>query len=339
MLGSAQASFKLFAPAAVLVAAVLCLLPAGASAAVQFGSECTANSTNPSPNRFMVQVGRSSGQAVATSAPGVVTKWAVHTAGQGGIEEKLKVLRPLSSSSFEAIGESGLESIVTSGTSEFTTRIPVPAGAIFGAAVTSGHVPYCTMVPGLTEADKTKNRSEDIPLNGSGTQDSESFIVAIALRVTVEPDADGDGYGDETQDQCPTDKAVQGPCPTNAPVPGGGGSGVNNPPTPATLKISSAKLEGNTVAVKLGASAQASVTVTGSIRGKPAAPAATATIQPGAIGRAYLTLSKPTLQRLAKLPHKQHLTLVIEAQSTGSVPVSRELALLGRKKPRHQHHS
>ena len=31
-----------------------------------------------------------------------------------------------------------------------------------------------------------------------------------------EPDADGDGFGDESQDQCPTDASTQGPCPITA---------------------------------------------------------------------------------------------------------------------------
>jgi hypothetical protein len=33
------------------------------------------------------------------------------------------------------------------------------------------------------------------------------------LNADVEPDADRDGFGDETQDQCPTNAALQGPCP------------------------------------------------------------------------------------------------------------------------------
>jgi hypothetical protein len=39
----------------------------------------------------------------------------------------------------------------------------------------------------------------------------------MAFAVFVEPDADHDGFGDETQDQCPTDASTQGPCPV-APV-------------------------------------------------------------------------------------------------------------------------
>jgi Ca2+-binding RTX toxin-like protein len=37
------------------------------------------------------------------------------------------------------------------------------------------------------------------------------FRIDIAAK--VEPDSDRDGFGDETQDQCPTNATVQGPCP------------------------------------------------------------------------------------------------------------------------------
>ena len=36
---------------------------------------------------------------------------------------------------------------------------------------------------------------------------------------TIEADADHDGFGDDSQDQCPTDAATQGPCPTTGPIP------------------------------------------------------------------------------------------------------------------------
>jgi hypothetical protein len=41
----------------------------------------------------------------------------------------------------------------------------------------------------------------------------------ILVQGTVETDADHDGYGDETQDQCPTDASTHGPCPTSTPPP------------------------------------------------------------------------------------------------------------------------
>jgi hypothetical protein len=36
---------------------------------------------------------------------------------------------------------------------------------------------------------------------------------------TVEADADHDGFGDESQDQCPSNASTQGPCPTTTPAP------------------------------------------------------------------------------------------------------------------------
>jgi hypothetical protein len=42
----------------------------------------------------------------------------------------------------------------------------------------------------------------------------------VLLSGTIEADADGDGFGDETQDQCPTNAAIQTACPTGVPLPG-----------------------------------------------------------------------------------------------------------------------
>jgi hypothetical protein len=155
----------------------------------------------------------------------------------------------------------------------------------------------------------------------------------LALKVVVEPDADGDGFGDETQDKCPSSALAST---TACPSPGGSGTGSATP----ALKIKKVQLEGNTVAVKLTTTAEAAITVTGSVKGKPAAKADSLTVKPGETGRAYLPLTKATRQKLAKLPRKQHINLVIEVKSAGAKKVSSELALQGRKKkhrPRRQH--
>jgi hypothetical protein len=52
-------------------------------------------------------------------------------------------------------------------------------------------------------------------VDGAPPQAVQSNGIADHLvNAVVEPDADHDGYGDETQDQCPTDGSTQGPCPT-----------------------------------------------------------------------------------------------------------------------------
>jgi hypothetical protein len=37
--------------------------------------------------------------------------------------------------------------------------------------------------------------------------------VQLDVSARLEADADHDGFGDETQDQCPTNGTIQGPCP------------------------------------------------------------------------------------------------------------------------------
>jgi hypothetical protein len=46
-------------------------------------------------------------------------------------------------------------------------------------------------------------------------------VTLLNVSAVLEPDADGDGFGDETQDQCPTNATTQGPCPTPAAAPTG----------------------------------------------------------------------------------------------------------------------
>jgi hypothetical protein len=327
---------------AAMVGATLTLLAPGfapAASAAQFGSECPA--TLRSTAGTVMQISRA-GAPISTSGPGVVTSWAVNNPSYEGVMEELKIFQPIGPE-FEVVAGSALQAVPKGGLSKFDVRIPVAAGVQFGVYDPVG-APECYNT--FTSEDKYGHYAGDVPVKGKiKSFDYVSEKTLIALAVTVEPDADGDGFGDQTQDGCPTNAAAQGACPTTAPGTGGGGSpgGGATPSVPTTtaptVGITSATLEGNTVAVKLSAGAQAQVTVSGLIKGKPAAVATTVAVTPGAVGRAYLTLSKATRERLAKLPAKGHLTLVIEAQTAGAVPASRELPLRGRKKPHRKHHS
>jgi Ca2+-binding RTX toxin-like protein len=57
--------------------------------------------------------------------------------------------------------------------------------------------------PSATEPPKGSTQTTTDLLSG--------FRILIAAN--VEPDSDRDGFGDETQDQCPTNATIQGPCP------------------------------------------------------------------------------------------------------------------------------
>jgi hypothetical protein len=54
-------------------------------------------------------------------------------------------------------------------------------------------------------------------VDGSGKRGSTESTGELLVAGTIEPDADGDGFGDETQDQCPSQKTTQGACDNTAP--------------------------------------------------------------------------------------------------------------------------
>ena len=112
-----------------------------------------------------------------------------------------------------ADGASVLQTIPpASGLHTFPTGISVRAGDFVGINSTDG---TCATPTG-NAGDSYDVYSTPIPF-GTPTDfgPSSGWIWDISAR--LESDADHDGFGDETQDQCPTDANTQGPCPV-APV-------------------------------------------------------------------------------------------------------------------------
>lgn len=330
--------------------AVLALAAApAASAAVEYGTPCFAAETFKT-KQLAVQVSTSLGAPILTSAPGVVTSWRVKLTNNVSARfEQLKVLKEVGAE-FEAIAESPSQLLLPSQTNEFQVRIPVPAGVRFGAyTAAEGGVALCRYLAG----DKIAYFTTDIPVGTKSAPANTNFELVPALEVVVEPDADGDGFGDETQDRCPTDASAQGQCPATGipPIGDGGGSGGGGPsgsatgagsssPSPGALALSlRSRLEGNVVALRLTSSAQAPVTVTGSLKGRRVVGPLTVNVVPGQTGRLYLHLPRAVRRSLASLPRKRHLHLVLEATaataSGATASASTEQPLPGRKPPRH----
>jgi hypothetical protein len=55
------------------------------------------------------------------------------------------------------------------------------------------------------------------PLGASVGYPNNEQGLRVNAQAVVEPDADADGFGDETQDQCPTNADTTGACPAVAP--------------------------------------------------------------------------------------------------------------------------
>jgi hypothetical protein len=80
-------------------------------------------------------------------------------------------------------------------------------------------------------------------VEGGGPRGSTEGINELLVAATIEPDADKDGFGDETQDQCPTQATTQGAC--DVTPPGVTGLGV------AGAKVSYSLSEAATVSLLL----------------------------------------------------------------------------------------
>jgi hypothetical protein len=97
----------------------------------------------------------------------------------------------------------------------FAERMPIKVGEGIGvtALVTnqnngSAGAPILRFEPGIG----TVSRFETALPEGSTTFLNEQSDSELMLNAQIEPDADHDGFGDETQDRCPTDPLLQGPC-------------------------------------------------------------------------------------------------------------------------------
>ena len=187
--------------------------PASSSAADRVGTECTATSVGGS-NTTAVQAVKDGASPLPVQAPakGVATRWTVKLSlGEpDAVPQQLKVLRRIGEdfNQYETVAESAYE-VVVNGTNVFSTRIPVEAGSHFGIAGSpSGGSLSC----GGAGPEALTARYPANPAIGTTQTYSLTIGAETPVAVDVEPDADGDGYGDETQDGCPSDAAVQDPC-------------------------------------------------------------------------------------------------------------------------------
>lgn len=88
--------------------------------------------------------------------------------------------------------------------------IPIQAGDHLGLGATGGLNMMCFIGPQMS--DTTAATPSDTALGNHSLMGGTTFQ-RVAVEATIEPDADGDLFGDETQDQCPTDATAQGICP------------------------------------------------------------------------------------------------------------------------------
>lgn len=322
----------------VVVLAICLSVASGASAATQVGDPCLANLNSPQPVPATIFSIAAPESPFPTTVPaaGVITSWGVNvgSALAAGAADAVtfKVMRPnLVTKTVQVVGEGN--GVAVTGSNIFAARIPVQAGDTVGATDSGGSLLFCEE-PSL---GATMGLIAGNPVTGStvaftsGPEEKGQ----IPLFATVEPDADGDGFGDETQDQCPTDASTQGPCPAKV-----------TPPAPPTLSASAAAKK-TFLTVSLTSTAQTSVTVTGTVKvgkGKSVKlKGNTQTVTPGALAKFTVLFPAKMKAALKKLSTSKKLTVDLSASAPGATTKTLTVKVPGQKRPRHgggheQHH-
>ncbi len=207
------------------IVAVAVLQPAEASGAATVGSSLVApgapvpvcNGGPPSCTFWNVAL-----PAAQVTAPGdgVVVRWRFRNTAGNGL--RLRVLRNTFGNVFGAgavfkdVGSSARVDVAAPSVSAsvLATRIPVKAGDYMAIDVPANSATPSGQV-GLVVAPAAMFRSLSpaLPEGGEAASAGPNPNVEFLFNADVEPDADRDGFGDETQDQCPTNVSTAGSCP------------------------------------------------------------------------------------------------------------------------------
>jgi hypothetical protein len=215
---------------ALWVAAGLCAaLPASASGAVTIGSNLAAGpsfSLGCSP--YKCTLSHSALPSPLSTAPGgvlaasdgVVVRWRIKV-GPNPTPAALRITRPGDSYTRTGAGTGPTVTPAANQTSTFSVPLPIQAGDALGIDccqsgplfVLSGtggasYVHWGASAPDQQLQDGEPPRIGTASLNGK-----------LLINADIEPDADEDGFGDETQDQCPTEASTQEPCPPDTDPP------------------------------------------------------------------------------------------------------------------------
>ena len=196
---------------ALWIAAALCVaLPASAPGAVTIGETFDPSTLCQgvgAPSTY-IQSSSPQGKYAAPSA-GVITSWSHLAAPNPPLAPTLtfKVVRPAGASTFALVGSSAPTPLSNGVLNTFPTRIAVHSGDIIG--VFTDVVYYCLDPSSPGHAFHVV--AGDVP-PGPTTYTDTAADYKLDLSATLEPDADSDGFGDETQDQCPTDASTQAEC-------------------------------------------------------------------------------------------------------------------------------
>jgi hypothetical protein len=251
------------------------------------GFQCTPNCTVA--HSVLPSLSTALGGVVAPD-DGVVVRWRIKV-GAATSPVALRVIRAGVSDTRTGAGTGPTVTPPTDQTSSYEVRLPIQAGDALGldccADPDPTHLAYFFAPTASADAFTWNPRLLDGESARSGGLFSPDELL---INADIEPDADHDGFGDETQDQCPTDANTTGACPS--------------PPTPTVQPDAEALLSyvtvgklklGKRIAYRFVCSAECQVTATSILvlRGPDVGPAVDTGLFPaGEVIEVFLKLNK-----------------------------------------------
>jgi len=190
-------------------------LPASASAGMTIGATGGNGAAECPPDYTWAQDSSAAGSpAYAVPAGGgVITSWSTDRGpALATAQVRLKVFQRTAPNTYLTVGQSDFETLAAPGVNTFATRVEVQGGDILGFRMTAAPI-SCRRSGSTGDLAVASGPVQPDPPIGSSVSFGTVGAFLLNLAATVEPDADHDGFGDETQDQCPTNAATQGPCP------------------------------------------------------------------------------------------------------------------------------
>jgi hypothetical protein len=185
------------------MAGVALAAPSGAFGATTLGQ--TFIPDDCSEETYIQTASPPGGPSYSAPFDGVITQWSYQSDATPPPTVRLKVAQDLGGGTLKIVAQSDTESIVASKLNTYQSRVSMPAGTDLGEFIAD-------------DCSRSDDTFTDFFAGGDlsvGTTSSdfteENFQQDIAA--VLEPDADHDGFGDETQDQCPTNAGTQGSCP------------------------------------------------------------------------------------------------------------------------------
>jgi hypothetical protein len=292
--------------AASLALGALAFAPS-ANAATEFGDTCSGTEVAPALYTLVTLSSPATDLPLSAPVSGVITKVKLKRDFPIPVDipEIAKVLRPTGGDNYTVINQTTIQTHI--GSTEVDARMPVQAGDKLGIAgqnftyegtPVEGFTFYCDEAPGIVGAI-----AGDVGV-GSNAHFEAVTEARVPLAAVIEPDADGDGYGDETQDLCPQDAAVQTACPL--------------------VVLDASTLAGKkAVTIYVAVSSEGPVSVKGVVKlgkgKKVTLKTAPKAAYPGKIASFRLKFNRKLKKRLRELPRKKKLTLKITASATNVV--------------------